>query len=119
MKTKTTPEPQGQSTALRCGALVRLLAALDEETKARMTPEDHADRALWHLLKRWQKELPDLDERFHKSFRQCDITSDGETDMAIWNLLGGSRRFWRLFEAAQDDSKPNVKVTDADRRSVE
>jgi hypothetical protein len=58
----------------------------------------HADRALWNLLHRWREELPALDDYFHKAFRQTDVTDDGYTDMAIYNLLHVSKRFWVAFE---------------------
>ena len=66
-----------------------------------------SDRALWHLLKQWESKLPELDDYFHKAFRQVDVTDDGHTDMAIWNLLSDSTLFWRLFERVQEEKKVN------------
>jgi hypothetical protein len=84
--------------------LVRLLELLDEESRNDIY--GNADRALWHALTRWKDRLPELDDYFHKCFRQCDVTDDGHTDMVIWNLLNHSKRFWRLFERVQDEWKP-------------
>ena len=56
-----------------------------------------SDMALYHLLRRWKDSLPTLDVNCHKSFRQHDTTSDGDTDMAIWHLLDGSVLFWKLY----------------------
>lgn len=63
----------------------------------------YADRALWHILTRWKDNLPELDHYFHRAFRQCDVTDDGNTDMVIWNLLNHSANFWRFFEMVQDE----------------
>lgn len=63
----------------------------------RATPPD---RALWHLLKKNSACLPDPDERFHKTFRQADVTGSGHEDMAIWHLLQCSPLFWDLFNKA-------------------
>jgi hypothetical protein len=79
----------------------RLLKLYDEATKDKNIP---AERALWHLLNRWKDKLPELDERFHKNFRQCDVTDDGSTDMAIWQLLYAARIFWDIFEQVQDEN---------------
>lgn len=70
-----------------------LLERLFDESRGKPT-----DRALWHLLTRWQGQLPDLDGYFHKAFRQVDVSDDGDTDMAIWNLLNHSRLFWNIFD---------------------
>ena len=92
--------------------LVRLLELLDKESREDIN--GYADRALWHALTRWKDSLPELDDYFHKCFRQCDVTDDGHTDMVIWNLLNHSQRFWRLFEMVQDEpndqfGKPGAK----------
>lgn len=85
--------------------IVRLLALLEQETKS---PEcSPSDRALWHLLKRWESELPEINDLFHKKFRQVAVTDSGHTDMAIWNLLHHSKMFWRLFERVQDEKQPD------------
>lgn len=85
--------------------LVRLLELLDKESREDIN--GYADRALWHALTRWKDNLPELDDYFHKAFRQCDVTDDGHTDMVIWCLLNHSKRFWRLFEMVQEE-KPNA-----------
>lgn len=85
--------------------MVLLLDMMDEETRNPITPCP-ADRALWHLLKRWKSELPFLNDRFHKNFRQIDVTNDAHTDMAIWQLLSHSKIFWRLFEQVRGEENP-------------
>lgn len=85
--------------------LVRLLELLDKET--REDTNGYADRALWHALKRWEDNLPELGGDFHKTFRQCDVTDSGHTDMVIWCLLNHSERFWRLFEMVHKE-KPGA-----------
>ena len=82
----------------------RMLKLYDDATKNCDTHE----RALWHLLKRWESNLPELDGYFHKFFRQCDATDDGHTDMAIWGLLHDAPIFWRIFEQCQLE-KPTKK----------
>ena len=42
--------------------------------------------------------LPMLNDRFHKNFRQIDVTESGHIDSAIWQLLDNAPIFWRLFE---------------------
>ena len=56
------------------------------------------ERALLHLLMYNYNKLPSPDNMFHKSFRIFDITDNGHTDMAIWNLLKASSLFWELFK---------------------
>ena len=77
--------------------LTQLIELMKEQA---ITPND---KALYHLLARWENELPELNDYFHKSFRQVDnvdLGNGGHTDMAIWHLLGQSHLFWRLFEEA-------------------
>lgn len=61
----------------------------------------HVERALWNLLCHAREELPVLDDYFHKSFRQVDVTSSGALDMALWNLLSASELFWECFDIAR------------------
>jgi hypothetical protein len=61
--------------------LTRLLELLDRESRDDI--DGYADCALWHALTRWKDDLPELDDYFHKCFRQCDVTDDGHTDMII------------------------------------
>ena len=98
-----TQSKTGGRTSRRVQRLVRLLEEMDLETQG---SNDKSERALWHLLMQWRERLPELDGYFHKAFRQCDVTDDGHTDMAIWNLLHSSKIFWKLFEKAQAE-KPN------------
>jgi len=55
------------------------------------------ERALLHLLVDNYDKLPAPDVMFHKAFRASDVTDNGHTDMAIWNLLKASTLFWELF----------------------
>jgi hypothetical protein len=75
----------------------RLLKEYGEITRGEL-PNRDVELALYHMLKRWQHRLPALDGRFHKTFRQCDVTDSGDEDMVIWNLLSASKAFWKLFE---------------------
>jgi len=68
-----------------------------------MRNED-SERALWRLFKAHEERIIGLldqnldDERFHKLFRQADITGNSDIDMAIWYLLQAAPVFWKLFE---------------------
>lgn len=72
-----------------------------EKPRHRLDLPSH-ERALWLLLQRWSFELPYSPQAgaywFHKAFRQTDVTSDGQTDMAIWHLLNGSKVVWGVIE---------------------
>lgn len=87
----------------------KLLELLDQETKdCNAWNEDRSkpsDRALFHLLKRDKDNLPELNDYFHKAFRQTDVLEDGNLDSAIWHLLSDSTLFWRLFERVQGEKK--------------
>lgn len=85
----------------------KLLELFDVETQKGNCKS--SDRALWHLLKYWENRLPELDDYFHKAFRQIDVTDYGYVDMAIWNLLNDSTLFWRLFERVQGEKKEKNK----------
>lgn len=80
---------------------VRLVELMDKATQG----ESNADRALYCLLKRYQDVLPELDDYFHKAFRQTDVTDSGYTDSAIWHLIGESQVFWRCFEKCQGEKE--------------
>lgn len=103
----TPPNGAGSGAPLPEPKIDKLLRLLDEES--RIDINGQADRALWHALTKWKKELPALDDYFHKAFRQTDVTDCGHADMIIWNLLGHSERFWRLFEAVANETQPNRK----------
>lgn len=93
--------------------LTRLLELFDEESLKDF--KNPAGRALWHLLTRWKDELPTLDGYFIKAFRQVDVTDDGNTDMAIWNLLNSesATTFWKLFERVQREKELKEKECNA------
>lgn len=102
-----TNENEGTESSTEVGGQVeplgRLLALMDKATKLR---DDEPERALWLLLKRYEKELPALDYYFHEAFRQVDVTDSALTDMAIWHLLHYSKVFWRLYEKVQGEKAP-------------
>lgn len=83
----------------------KLLELFNEESRNDFkNPEG---RSLYLLLEEYMDDLPELDERFTKTFRQNDVTGSGGIDMAIWNLLNSnsSKTFWKLFERVQDEKK--------------
>lgn len=96
-----------QNTADANNQRERLGKLLDSMDKATKGGNKKIDRALWHLLKQYENELPDLGDYFHKAFRQADVTGNGHTDMAIWNLLYHSSLFWELFGKDQDENQVN------------
>lgn len=55
------------------------------------------ERGLYFLLKEFESNLPEIDDYFHKAFRQIDVTNSGKIDMAIWNALQESNIFWECF----------------------
>jgi len=59
------------------------------------------ERALYHILKENQAILPPLNDRFHKTFRQVDVTDSPHVDMVIWHLLNESALFWTILERVQ------------------
>lgn len=60
------------------------------------------DTALMQLLREFKECLPEVDDYFHKAFRQCDITPSGRIDNAIWYLLNGTELFWIVLEHFRD-----------------
>lgn len=70
--------------------------------------ESGPDRALYCLLRQFENDLPELDERFHKAFRQTDITGSGKIDMAIWHLIGASAVFWDCFSRVTAGVPPQI-----------
>lgn len=79
-----------------------LLEKMNEQTKEpSLSGNRDSDRALYSMLKYYKDKLPDLDDYFHKSFRQTDIIDDdteGTTDYVIWLLLCQSKLFWELYK---------------------
>lgn len=61
----------------------------------------HVELALYHMLRHYQDDLPDLDDDsgFHKAFRQRDILPSGDLDMVVWHLLAQSDLFWQILES--------------------
>ena len=97
--------PENGADKLEPTPLERLLVLLELETRGGIKPHDYADRALWYLLTFYEGCLPQLDGKFHQSFREGAVTTSGHADMAIWNLLNSSTRFWRLFEQVQPEKE--------------
>jgi hypothetical protein len=88
----------------------KLLKLFDEKTLTRRknaSPiySSGVERALWHLLERWKEKLPPLNEDFHKTFRQTDVTDNEHIDMAIWHLLQESTWFWEIFDKVVNENK--------------
>lgn len=83
------------------------LKALDEATREAQKEErrnSDSERALFLLLKGFEKHLPEIDDYFHKAFRQVDVIPDfdeqissGHIDSAIWVLLDKSKIFWEVY----------------------
>lgn len=90
MSTPTLKRVQAQSNAW-----AEFLALFDDHTQ-RIGVGRATDRALFHLLNAFRQKLGDFPQTstqryyFHKMFRQCDVTGNGHTDMAIWLLIGES-----------------------------
>jgi len=79
-----------------------LLKNLDKPSRA----AGGSERALYLLLKLSAPYLwldPENLERFHKDFRQIDVTPSPEIDMAIWHLLHSSELFWKLAPYSKAD----------------
>ncbi|MEK0337724.1 MAG: hypothetical protein QQN41_09865 [Nitrosopumilus sp.] len=83
------PKTQKQKDKLH-----RLIELLN---KSSQDPWNYAERALYHLLTKYEDQLPPVDGYFHKAFRQIDVTDDGDTDMAIYCLLHHSKLFWEAL----------------------
>jgi hypothetical protein len=41
--------------------------------------------------------------RFHKMFRQGNVTPSAYLDVVIWHLIGSSKLFWNFFKEDFDD----------------
>lgn len=73
---------------------------------------DHpGERALWHLLTKFKDVLPEMNDYFHKAFRQTDVTDDEHADMAIWCLLQDAPVFWKLFEQVRKQKRKKREST--------
>lgn len=69
------------------------------ERKLSIEPEIYsADLALLYLLEEFEKDLPEVDDYFHKAFRQVDPIDRDGVNYAIWNLVGLSELFWEAFD---------------------
>ncbi|MDD5149781.1 MAG: hypothetical protein PHC28_04785 [Flavobacterium sp.] len=79
--------------------LSRLLSLYNEETK----DKSGQCRALYLLLVKYIKDLPEIDDYFQKAFRQTDITDDGVIDMVIWHLMNGNTLFWTIFDCVVNE----------------
>ncbi len=78
----------------------RLISLLDKATDEAMLVRSsncYADRALYLLLAEYRDVLPDIDDQFHPMFRKVDVTDRAKVDMAIWQMLHGSKLFWEVF----------------------
>ncbi len=73
-----------------------------------------ADNALLHMFKEHEKDIEELMEyihddktgyRFHKAFRQTNVTDNANYDMVIWNLLNMSNWFFYTVQNYDDLQK--------------
>lgn len=76
---------------------------LDLFEKRVKTSDSYASRALYKLLKEYESKLPNIDDYFHKAFRQIDVTDSGNIDMAIWLLINESDDFWYCHGVVNKD----------------
>ncbi len=76
----------------------KVLKLYDTASYAAKSP---VDRALWHMLKRWEDKLPEMlpddPEWFHRAFRQVDVLPTGNEDMVVYCLLINRKMFWEIF----------------------
>lgn len=80
---------------------------MSEKTQAFLSEFDEAtvgeyglERGLYLLLKAFADDLPEINDNFHKAFRQTDVIDVGDhgaVDMAVWHLLHKSTIFWEVF----------------------
>ena len=84
----------------------RVIEELGERTNNGSGDDNRdSDRALYALLSQFKEQLPELDDRFHKSFRQMDCIEDdteGTTDYVIWLLLCQSTLFWKILDEVEN-----------------
>lgn len=90
---------------LKFNEIERLLVLLKEAVNSDKT--SNSDKALYLLLEQYQDRLPELDDRFHKSFRQTNVTKNDDIDKAIHSLLYTSAIFWNIFEQVQQEKRLN------------
>ena len=83
----------------------KLLNLMDERTDPKKYNFPKAERALYLLLRAFEDKLPPSNDRFHKAFRQCDVTGSGQVDMAIWHLLHSSNIFWELEKRVRPEKE--------------
>ena len=91
MDNKSKTEPRGDKP------IDRLLSRMEEEIEAGGSKASPVEKALWHALRFWRNDLPELDGYFHKAFRQTDVLDCADANMILWHLLDGSKLFWKLF----------------------
>ena len=88
-----TPSPMGITKMID-----KILSRLDKEATTR------GDTALFLILNEYKGVLPEVSERFHKSFRQIDVLPNSSLDMAVWHLLSNSPLFWKIFHEETNNS---------------
>lgn len=78
----------------------KFLELFDKRTRS---SGSHVCRALYNVLLKYEDCLPDIDDYFHKSFRQTDVTDNAKIDLAIWHLLHISDDFWYCYGIINKD----------------
>lgn len=70
------------------------------------------DKEVWErsfalLLNTFRVQLPEMSDRFHKTFRQTDVieiegVDTSDIDMAIWHALHVSEAFWQAYAEIEE-----------------
>ena len=84
---------------------VKIKQFLELFEKRTKTSDSYASRALYKLLSEYESKLPNIDDYFHKAFRQIDVTDSGNIDMAIWFLIHESDDFWYCYGVINKDNQ--------------
>jgi hypothetical protein len=76
----------------------KLLPVLKQRTEEQgIATRDWNSRALFHLIKEYREHLEGIEVwRFHKAFRQTDVTPSANVDIAFWCLLQDAKTFWEI-----------------------
>ena len=94
----------------------RLIKEYEQIIKPHMC---YTDNALLRMLKEHKKDIENIMDflhddptgfRFHKAFRQIDVTDNANYDMVIWNLINASEWFFYTIENYEDLQKWNLDM---------
>lgn len=115
--TRTEVEAEWDTVAATLAARKPIDRLLDLMEGAIKSCDDYrqqsVDTALRLLLRKYRDELPELDDYFHKAFRQIDVTNDGNIDMVIWHLIDASEAFWVAYEMVSKEIGIENQVANA------